>query len=104
MNVNRSDKSGIRYMYYVGIALIVIGIIAAIGILVSFDWKQYDLVKNYSYNKELEGVATLELITVWVKAGATMVSVSLAGLLLIALEQIAHTLKSIQLKGVKRIE
>lgn len=92
-----SVKSGIDYMNIIGKALIVVGFILAIGVLLSFNWDMYYELKN-SYDEELEQAANGELISIWVMAVVALIVPSATGLIFIALDRIAHTLKLIQLQ------
>lgn len=77
-----------------GMAFIVIGVIGAIGVIGSFDWDVYNEIKD-GYDSELKDTARGELIAMWLMAGTALVSCSAVGLLFLALDNIAHTLRVI---------
>jgi len=99
-----SIESGIEYMYKIGLTFIVIGFVLGIGVLMSFDWDMYYEYKN-SYEEELQNAASGELITIWVMAIVAVVVPSAIGLLFMALDRIAHTLRLIlhELRNDKEI-
>lgn len=92
-------RSGTEFMAVFGVILIVIGAIGAIGIIASFDWESYKESKDYSYGLE-DTLMIPDITSMWVKAGATLIGSLAAGLLFIAVDRIALTLKRIQL-GLK---
>ena len=94
-------KSDVEFMKVIGIVIIVLGVLGAIGILTTFDWSTYSDIKSYAYTYSDElSVLKPMMIDAVTMAGATLlVSISI-GSFFIAVDKVALNIKKIQL-GIK---
>lgn len=80
-----------------GIIFIFLGIIGFIVILMTFDFKEYNLIKDYPATHEAElMIMQKELINTWILASVTLIGNIAIATVLITLDKIAKLLTDIR--------
>lgn len=81
-------------MRNLGVVFIVLGVVGAIGIVATFDYSYYDLIKD-SLAREGEAVAMkADLFMRWVGAIASVLVCTAIGLILMALDKMIKLIES----------
>lgn len=76
-----------------GFIFILLGVVGAVLVVLSFDWQGYDFIKKFTATSSLEIEAMkAELMSTWLIAGATLIVNLAIGSVLLALDKIIRIL------------